>query len=257
MHIYQLCVAYDGTKYAGWQQQAECKTVLGAIEDPCRRIFRGTNIHFLGASRTDAGVHALGQVVRCITSLNLAGDDFARILNNSLPTDIHIRKVILAPEDFHPQANVVQKTYYYHIFTQRPLPFVARYGWHYRYPLDVDKLRQALQVFVGTHDFAAFYCAEDKRTDTMRTIDSISVTYMHRWHAYRITVKGHSFLRHMIRRIIGAAVQVASNPHHSVDLIQKALFEKNKQHAYINAPAHGLLLYAIRYMPSHKMMNTL
>jgi tRNA pseudouridine38-40 synthase len=246
MPTYKLTLAYDGTAYAGWQQQLKVPSVFGTLERTFRRAF-AFDVHLLGASRTDAGVHALGQVVRCVMPLEIEPARLARILNNSLPVDIQVRRVERVADTFHPHYNVARKTYYYHIFVQRPLPFVARYGWHYEQPLDPVKLEAVLLQCVGTHDFRSFCCAQEKRTDTIRTIDTISLRYLRRFKAYRIVVTGEKFLHHMIRRIVGASVQIASNPTIPLCSIQEVLEARDPRQTLHNAPAQGLLLYSILY----------
>jgi tRNA pseudouridine38-40 synthase len=246
MPTYKLILAYDGTAYAGWQQQPGLPSVLGTLEKTFQHTFN-VDARLLGASRTDAGVHALGQVVRCVTPLVMCADKLAWILNNSLPADIHIRQAELVADDFHPHYNVAYKTYYYHMFTERPLPFVARYGWYYYRALDIQKLDAALQLFVGTHDFSRFCAAEDMRPDKVRTIDAISLQYLKRFRVYRIQITGHRFVRHMIRRMVGAAVQIASDPTSRVDSIMQVLAGQNPPMVFLNAPAQGLLLYNIVY----------
>jgi tRNA pseudouridine38-40 synthase len=246
MPTYKITLAYDGTLYSGWQQQPNLPSVFETLNRTFQDTFK-TDVHLLGASRTDAGVHALGQVVRCIMPLEIPAQRLMVALNNNLPGDIHVRAVELISESFHPWYNVASKTYYYHFFTERPLPFIARYGWHYQKPLDFTKLEAALAQFVGTHDFRSFCCAQEKRDDTVRTINAISLHYLRRFNMYRIRVTGQKFLQHMIRRIVGASMQIASDPKMSVYSLQKVLAEKNPNQRLMNAPAQGLLLRSIIY----------
>lgn len=243
---YKLIIAYDGTNYHGWQQQIGLPSVTQTIQRTFERLFNRP-AQLLGASRTDAGVHALGQVALLKTDVKVNPEIIVTALNNSLPSDIIIRSATLMPADFHPWYNVVQKTYYYHFFTERPLPFVARYGWYYRHAIDMHMLRQALALFVGMHNFKSFACAQDSRENMIRTVDNITVSYVKRFGVYRIQVRGQKFLRHMIRRMVGAAVHVASHKNLSVSLISDILKKENPHHILPNAPAHGLLLRSIHY----------
>lgn len=246
MNRFLLTIAYDGTHFCGWQQQNHQRSVLGEMEKIFARIFK-IDAYMLGASRTDVGVHALGQVMRCLTPLDIKPERLQWVWNNSLPSDIHIRKAQYAPEDFHPWYKVKEKIYYYHIFTQRPLPFVARYGWYIPQRFDLDIFNKALKQYCGTHDFRSLCSADDQREDTVRTINAISLSYIKRFNVYRVTVKGKSFLRHMIRRMIGAAFAVASRSTLSVEYINTLLKEKNPHQALPNAPGNGLLLRKIYY----------
>lgn len=240
---YKIVVCYDGTAYHGWQIQPDKTTVAGTIQDTFALVF-GRNIKLYGASRTDAGVHALGQVAVFSTDLAITPSKLLQGLRGKLPADIMIRSLEMV-SDFNPRHRVRQKTYYYHFFTAQPLPFVARYGWFYRYPVDFEKLQKALQVFVGTHNFRSF-CSGEK-DDTVRRVDSIHMEYLRRFKTYRIVVKGPGFLHHMIRRMVGAALEVAASPHLEVNYLQRALEAKNPLQTLPNAPAQGLMLYKIYY----------
>ena len=121
-----------------------------------------------------------------------------------------------------------------------------RFGWFYRYPVCMKKLHDALSVFIGTHDFRSF-CTGDERADTVRTIDSVSVEWVPEFGAYRIAIRGPKFLRYMIRRIVGACLEVASRNHLPVSCLRKALDEKDPEQILPNAPAKGLMLHSIEY----------
>lgn len=243
---YKLIVAYDGSTYAGWQAQKGKPSVAQTMNHIFKRVFKA-DIKVLGASRTDAGVHALGQVVRIKTDLAIPAEKLQWAWNNSLPEDIQIRSLELVEDSFNPFCNVEQKTYYYHFFLERPSPFMQRYGYYYVYPTDLTLLNQALRCFVGTHDFSSFRSSEDTRPDTVRTIDAITLEYIKRYNVYRITVKGQKFLRHMIRRIVGASLAIASRPGATIQLLQDVLRKCDPGHTLPNAPAKGLLLYKIIY----------
>lgn len=247
MSTYRLHIAYDGTAYNGWQKQPKLPSVEGALVSVSRRVFKIEPI-VLGASRTDAGVHALGQVVRFKIDLTLTPEKLAFALNNSLPDDILIRKAELVPDDYCPHNHVAHKIYYYHIFTQKPLPYAARYGWYYPQVFDEVLFRQALTVFVGTHDFRSFCSVEDTREDMVRTVDTIQLTYLKRFNAYRVTVVGEKFLRHMIRRMVGAAITVATQGSgYTLENLKTILHNKNPHHTLPNAPGKGLVLARITY----------
>jgi tRNA pseudouridine38-40 synthase len=235
--------------YSGWQAQTERPSVAHAINQVFKRVFK-TDIRVLGASRTDAGVHALGQVVRIKTDLNISTEQLQWAWNNGLPEDISIRSLELMEDSFNPFCNVQQKIYYYHFFLERPSPFVQRYGYYYLYPTNIDLLNKALQFFVGTHNFCSFRSSEDTRIDTIRTIDFIKLEYFKRYNIYRITVKGQKFLRHMIRRIVGASLAIASRPGTTLQLLYDIMEQCDPKHTLPNAPAKGLLLYKIIYKNS-------
>ena len=246
MKIYKLIIAYDGSDYSGWQAQDHKPSVATALNQAFKKVFK-SDMRILGASRTDAGVHALGQVARIKTDLALSAEKLKWAWSNALPADISIRSLEQTDDIFNPFCNVIQKIYHYHFFTERPLPFIQRYGYFYPYKIDLDLLNTALQTFVGTHDFASFRSSEDVRENTIRTIDAISLEYVPRYKAYRITVIGQKFLRHMIRRIVGASLHVATKGFSALPLLQKILHARNPAHTLPNAPAQGLMLRKIIY----------
>lgn len=245
MATYKIIVAYDGTDYYGWQYQPECITVVGMLQNRFKAVFK-QDIYIIGASRTDAGVHALGQVALINTNLEIKSDKLLWAWNNLMPRDILIRKIEQVDSSFHPQRNVKQKTYYYHIFNKRPLPFFSRYGYYPKCSFCPEKLQQALNVFIGTHDFRSFCTGYDKE-NTVRTIDSIRVIYIKKFGVYRVEVIGHSFLRYMIRRIVGAALDIACSKTRDIEELIIALEQKNPEQNLLTAPAHGLMLYKILY----------
>lgn len=241
---YKLVIAYDGTDYHGWQVQPGLKTIAGVIQEKFKKVFN-SDIKLLAASRTDAGVHALGQVARFESDLVISPEKMLQGLRGKLPADIMIRSLEVV-QNFNPRHDVNQKVYYYHFFAKQPLPFAARYGWYYRYPIDFAKLERVLQLFVGTHDFRS-YSTGYERENTVRTIDHISLEYLKRYHIHRIVVKGSSFLHHMVRRMVGAALEVAASPHLAINYITDVMEQKNPQQTLPTAPAQGLLLYKVLY----------
>lgn len=246
MNKYKMIVSYDGTDYYGWQSLKGLPSVAATMQKVFAKTF-GAEIIIKGASRTDAGVHAMGQVAMFKTDLALAPDKMKFAWNNRLPADIVIRSIEQVDLAHSIYDDISFKIYHYHFFTHRPLPFAQRYGYYHYYTLDIEKLKHCLQVFVGTHDFRSFASSEDEREDMVRTVDSIHLEYLHRFGAYRIVVIGHSFLRHMVRRMVGAALKVASSKDLNIEHIQNALDEKNPEQELPNAPAQGLLLYKIVY----------
>jgi tRNA pseudouridine38-40 synthase len=242
---YKIIIAYDGTDYYGWQVQANHVTVCGTLQETFKAVF-GKEIIIAAASRTDAGVHALGQTAVFATDLVITSDQLKFAWQNVLPESILIRSLVEVSSDFNPRRNVKEKTYYYHFFQERPLPFFARYGWYYRYNVDLQKLKAALEVFIGTHDFRSF-CTGDDYENTVRTITAAYIEYVPRFKMYRIVMKGPGFLRYMIRRIVGACLHVASSDTLGIDDLKNALAEKNPLQELPTAPAQGLLLYKIVY----------
>lgn len=245
MTVYKIVVAYDGTDYHGWQFQPGVTTISQALTDAFSVVF-SQPIFILGASRTDKGVHAFNQVAIVQTPIDVPVDILLRAWSKALKSDIVIRSIEKLDHLVHPHDGVVQKTYGYHFFTQRPMPFVQRYGWYIHRKIDLDILREALNIFVGTHDFRSF-CTGDDLIDTVRTINSVSLSYVPAWNAYRIEIKGRSFLRYMVRRIVGACLEVASREYLCVKDLLDVLQQINPCHTLPNAPAKGLVLERIVY----------
>lgn len=245
MAVYKMVVAYDGTAYHGWQRQPDDISVVQTLEESFKSVFK-QKISISGASRTDAGVHALGQVASFVLDMKIAPETLKFAWNNDLPHDILIRELSVVTDTFNPRHGVYSKTYHYLFFNNRPVPFVQQYGWYFSRPVDLDLLQQALQIFVGTHDFRSFCTGYDMHS-TIRTIHSIDLEYDHAMQAHRIVVKGPGFLRYMIRRIVGACLAVASKDQFTCQDIRIALAKKDPAQILPNSPAKGLLLYEINY----------
>lgn len=245
MQQYKLTLSYNGTDFCGWQQQPSGNGVLDLLLKTFQKLF-ATSCTILGASRTDAGVHALGQVALLKTPLLLDPVALKLSWNSALPSSILIRSIELVCDTFHPWYNGLYKEYYYHVCTKRPLPFIAPFVWQYKYPLDMRKLQNCLNLFAGTHDFRAFIAAGDAR-ETVRTIEYLRVVYLRRFGVYQIRVRGKSFARHLIRRIVGACVSVAARPSADVSQLQQLIDSQDPNHAWVKAPASGLLLRKIAY----------
>ncbi len=246
MYWYKLILSYDGTDYFGWQEQCEGPTVAGIFKKTFLHIFKQEQVYFVGASRTDAGVHAKGQVVRLGTALPLEPEKLRSIMNNALPLTIAIEKIFSIDRSFHPQHNVAYKVYTYRIFTKRPCPQMQRYGYFYWHPIDKNKLYEVLQVFVGTHDFKAF-SKKNGDLDTVRTVLSIEMVENSENNELIIKITGISFLQYMIRRIIGASLAIASDLKRSKQEIEAILKYEYLSKNLPKAPAKGLCLEKIVY----------
>lgn len=243
MKPYKITVAYDGTDYAGWQVQKNVTSVAGVLQKVFFECF-GKHIKLLGASRTDAGVHANAQVARFYTDFQLESEKMLQVWNDHMPNDILIKNLEICADDFNPRYHVKQKVYHYHIFLNRPNPLYARFGLYWPYAFDKDKFHMCLQQFVGTHDFRSFCTGENDKT--IRTIDEISIQFDERMNAYRVEIRGRSFLHYMIRRIIGACLKVSSTDQ-QVNYLKMALESKNPHQNLPTAPARGLILDFVEY----------
>jgi tRNA pseudouridine38-40 synthase len=248
MQKFKIIVAYDGTDYFGWQIQPSDITVVSVLQNTFARLF-GREIRILGASRTDAGVHALGQAAQFHTDLAIDTQVMMDAWNRSLPRSIVIRSLEQVSNLFHPHAHVRQKVYYYHLFLKQPLPFVARFGWYSKFIDAVDwlKFEKGLLLYRGEHDFASFCRVEDKHKSTVRRIDDIRLERLSRWGAARVVVKGPGFLRFQIRRMVGYALDVARRPDVPLDFLHEVMEQKNPQQNLLKADSSGLCLRKVIY----------
>ena len=175
MPTFKLTIGYDGTKFSGWQAQPNRRTVQGAVQDTWQKI-TGETVQVTASSRTDAGVHALGQVVGVSSATHLSAEQLHRALNALLPVDVIVRGVEVVPDGFHATYNAIGKRYRYRIYNARCRPLFERDTvWHVPQPLDIEAMQRAAQVLVGTHDFASFQSAGSERESTVRTISAIEV----------------------------------------------------------------------------------
>lgn len=251
MKRYKIVVAYDGTDFCGWAPQPEMVSVTQVMQDVYYAVFR-ERIALVGASRTDAGVHALGQVARFHSCINVDIATMRNAWNARLPATIVIRSLEYAADDFHPHHAIQYKTYYYHFFLTRPLPFFQRYGAYFPGAFDMNRLCETLQLFVGIHDFTAFSTGNPIGDNPLCTLDSIEVKYIKSFGVWRISITGDRFLRHMVRRIVGAAFTCAQKKDslsvaEAVAEVKHTFVTKNTNNCLLNAPAKGLLLYKVCY----------
>jgi len=249
MQNFKIIVSYDGTDFFGWQIQPVHITVTSVLQNTFKMTF-GREVGIVGASRTDSGVHALGQVAVFSTDLKLNAAQILYAWNNALPRSILIRSIESIPMYINPCSNVLQKTYYYALFLKQPSPFISRFGWYYRSVDSVDwgKFNQALGFYLGEHDFGSFCkISPDEDKSPVRKIDSINLKKISRFDAYLVTIKGKSFLRFQIRRMIGYALDVARRKDLSVDFIQSILDNPNPEQTLVKADGCGLCLGKVVY----------
>jgi tRNA pseudouridine38-40 synthase len=244
----KLTIAYDGTRFAGWQVQPDKPTVQGSIEAAWREITQ-EDVRISAAGRTDAGVHALGQVAGLTTETRLSNDDLVRALNAVLPEDVAILSVEPAPAGFHATRDATSKRYRYQIHNGRaPSVFDRHYAWHYPQPLDAESMHAAGQVLVGRHDFSSFETAGSERPDSIRTITELSVSRDSNQHVDRVTleVAGDGFLYNMVRTVVGTLVEVGKGAR-GVGWPAEVLAARDRRQAGQTAPPQGLFLVRVDY----------
>ena len=249
MYSYKLIISYDGTDYCGWQWQKNGISINAVMRSTFARVFGQDDESFLlvGASRTDAGVHAEGQVLRLRTPLQLSAERLKKVWNDALPSSIIITHAELIDDRFHPQHNVGYKVYEYSFFIERPSFKTQRFGWYLHKKVDLDRVQEALKLFIGTYDFASF-CKNTEDRPTVLTIDSILLISCSQMNGWKIQVRGKSFLRHMIRRIVGASLWYGMYKDTPLSAITDALYHKKLTQTLPTAPAKGLCLQEIYYI---------
>ena len=244
-----LSVAYDGTSYCGWQVQKNGETIEGVLNRELSRLF-GEEITVIGASRTDSGVHALGNVAVFDTEARMPADKMAYALNSRLPDDIRIQRSFEVPSDFHPRKTACVKTYEYRILNREfELPSERLNSYFFRRCLDVERMKAACPYFTGEHDFKSFCSIHTQAETTVRTIYSLEVTEQKldsQGRLIRIRVTGNGFLYNMVRILAGTLIQIGLGAYAPEDV--KAMLEAcDRQAAGPTAPAKGLTLLGMRY----------
>jgi tRNA pseudouridine38-40 synthase len=251
----RLLIEYDGSGYHGWQRQKDRTTLQGIIED---RIFRitGEKAALIGASRTDAGVHAIGQVASFRTNSNLEPMTLQRALNATLPEDIRILNAEETKDAFHPRYDALSKSYFYIISnTNFSSAFLYRYAWRAPYALELDKMKKAGDSLLGRHDFSAFRGAGCGAKSTVRDITSLSIekissidfmTVRVNGNFIKITVEANAFLRHMVRNIVGTLVEIGRGEM-TLNSISEAIELRDRKKTGPTAPPHDLFLEKVSY----------
>jgi tRNA pseudouridine38-40 synthase len=241
---FKLIVEYDGTAYAGWQRQPNQPTVQAALEDLLQRITH-THVPVTGAGRTDAGVHALGQVASFRSDKTLSVKEWLRALNGLLPPDISVRSVESVSDDFHARYSARRKQYEYRILNRAERSALDRNrAWHVRERLDLDAMRDAARLLVGRHDFSSF---QGHPTDTENPVCDLTTLNLLQEHTLiRIEVQADRFLKHMVRAIAGTLVEVGQGKRQP-QAMKDILDARDRRSAGITAPAHGLYLLHVEY----------
>jgi tRNA pseudouridine38-40 synthase len=248
MTTFRLTLAYDGTEFAGWQRQPDKRTIQGELESALERI-TGQRPKCIASGRTDAGVHALGQVVSFSSATRLVPAVLTKALNAELPEDMLVFEVAQAPEGFHALRDATRKRYRYVIEDgrQRDL-FERKYLWHIYHRLNVEAMKEAAAPLVGTHDFASYETSGSPRLTTVRTVLDLFVERRHAALTDRIIieVEADGFLYNMVRNIVGTLVAVGKGKEPPIWPAQ-VLQYRDRTKAGMTAPAQGLFLVGVDY----------
>lgn len=249
---YRLIVEYDGTDFHGWQVQTGARTVQGVLEGALAHLL-GRPTRAAAAGRTDAGVHASGQVVCFHSEREIAAAVLRRALNALTPDDLVVRAAERVADAFDPRRAAQTRRYSYRIWNrEEPSPFWRRYAWHVPRPLDAEAIRQAAAQVVGEHDFSSFRAAGCDAVHPVRCVVRSELAGRGDLLVYEI--EATAFLRHMVRNIVGTLVEIGSG-RRAADLTA-LLAARDRRQAAATAPAHGLCLVEVRYDASRFPLTT-
>ncbi len=249
MISFKVLLEYDGTRYSGWQEQKNARTVMGEIRNAAREVF-GSDVEMQGAGRTDAGVHALGQVMhlKVASEVKHSPELIRRRLNDLLPADIAILAVERAPRNFHARHDARSRIYVYQI-SRRKQAFTKRYVWWVKEDLDLKRMQDAASLLAGRHDFICFRAADASRPDESTIVEVERVAIETEDDIIQIRIEASHFLWRMVRRIIGVLVKVG-NREVTIEQFKRLIDGKcdaKLDVAAWTAPASGLFLEEIRY----------
>jgi tRNA pseudouridine38-40 synthase len=255
MRNIKLVLAYDGTDFCGWQVQPDAPSIQGTLASAIGRI-TGEKVLPQGSGRTDAGVHALGQIASFQTESVIPAANLVIALNDILPASIRILKATEAARDFHPRKSARVKTYRYRIHRESICPpFLAKYVWHYPYPLNLIAMSEAAPLIEGEHDFTSFAAVDPERSNQNddnqpKKQTNIRTIFSSRWREeageFIYEVRGNGFLHHMVRNLVGTFLLVGKGTLKPLNMT-RILQAKNRSAAGATAPANGLYLVNVEY----------
>ena len=245
MARYKCIIAYDGTAFAGYQVQPEKRTVQSELETALGKMHKGEKVRVTASGRTDAGVHAKGQVIHFDSANELPAENWQKALNALLPSDIVVLDVKLAPDTFHARFDPIGKEYRY-VIRRGPLrdPFKRNQAYHFPYPLDFKAMREAISYLVGTHDFTSFCATNTNVVEKVRTIHEIELIEEDDLLVFRFV--GSGFLYNMVRILVGTLLEVGSGKRKACEM-QDIIAKQDRQCAGKTAPGHGLYLWEVFY----------
>ena len=250
MRNFKIVLAYDGSEFSGWQVQPDAATIQGTLASAIGRV-TGEKVLPQGSGRTDAGVHALGQVATFATESPIPAQNLVKALNDILPPSIRVLEAVEAPLEFHARKSAHAKTYRYRMYRGAICPpSLARYVWHNPYPLDENAMLRAAGLVVGEHDFTSFAAVDSERGREDESISNVRQIFASTWERAGeelvYVVRGSGFLHHMVRNLVGTFVLVGKGtmkPEH----ITQIFAARDRSAAGATAPASGLYLLSVEY----------
>lgn len=238
-------LTYDGTEFSGYQVQPNKRTVQSVVEQGLKAIHKGKDVPIIASGRTDAGVHAKGQIIQFDSELSISAERWPQALNTHLPEDVVVTGVAEVDVEFHARYHTTAKEYRYYISCgEFQDVFRRNQAVHIKQPLDVPAMQTAAQYLLGTHDFSAFCAANTSVEDKVRTI--ISVVVQPIGNELEISIRGNGFLYNMVRIIVGTLIEVGSGKRRAIEM-EQILAGKDRGAAGKTAPAHGLYLFEVNY----------
>lgn len=254
MRNIKFTLAYDGTDYYGWAIQPDRPSIQGTVVDVLEKITQ-ERIRLHGSGRTDAGVHALGQVAHCKTRSSIPTENLQRALNSLLPPTIRVTQVKEVSGDFHARWHAEAKTYRYRILrAQVCSPFLWRYVYHYPFSLDTALLRRALPQFIGEHDFTSFssWSSEgDEEKNKVRTVLAAELVELEGDQELVVRIRGRAFLRHMVRKMVGTLIEVGKGRLTESDIL-RILTARDRTQSGPTVPPSGLCLVSVEYPEAYR-----
>ena len=248
MSRFKLYIEYEGTRFRGWQIQKNARTVQGELSGAIRKVFNAGEFDFQGSGRTDAGVHALRQVAHLEVKTHLPTEIIRIKLNDELPADINILRVEKAPQNFHARHDAVYRSYVYQI-SRRRTAFGKRYVWWIKDNLDIEKMKQAAELFIGMKNFQSFTDDDPEEKSTRVEVDEIQMKENGDLILIRIT--GSHFIWKMVRRIVGVLAEVGRG-NLSLGKVKEFINTKSDEPARLTAPPSGLFLEQVHYKDDKK-----
>lgn len=236
--------SYDGTDYSGYQYQKGLPSIQEELEKALTKVNNNEKTNAVATGRTDKGVHALCQYAHANINVDITEDKLKRALNSNLPADIHVIEAKIVPDNFHARYNVKSKEYKYYINIGEYNPLERNYVFQYNHYLNVAAMKEAIKVFIGTHDFRAFVTKNKEKENCIRTITDASISQNNE--KIEITFRGNGFLRYQVRNMVGILIRVGENKLVTED-VKKILESKDRQKAGKTAPATGLYLTLVQY----------
>lgn len=242
---FKATISYTGTNYFGWQRQINKISIQERIESIFFKLWKKNQTIF-GSSRTDAGVHAYGQVIRFCAPIKYDLNFLKKLINDNMPNDIYFKEIEYTDLSFEPRFNAKRKMYHYFLSRNKQNNIYSPYILHYYYDFDIDIFNEALNIFIGKHDFKSFFTNSlNEDINSIREIYQCEADFINK-DFIRVSIQGNGFLRYMIRRIVGAALTVASNKL-SINYLKDTFLKKDPSNLFYNLPPNGLMLIKILY----------